>query len=92
MSRSWSLQRRPPKELTFKNEGKIRELARRGEAWQASEDRQMLAVAKRGGRTNGTETFVWEPGRTAGPCAPTSRRAGGMTSGGWCIHGELTSG
>jgi hypothetical protein len=37
-----------PKTLTFKDEGKIRELARRGEAWQTSEDRQMLdyAIAK----------------------------------------------
>jgi hypothetical protein len=31
-----------PKALTFKDEGKIRELARRGEAWQTSEDRRML--------------------------------------------------
>ena len=31
-----------PKTLTFQDEGKIRELARRGEAWQTSEDRQML--------------------------------------------------
>jgi hypothetical protein len=32
----------------FKDEGKIRELARRGEAWQTSEDRQLLdyAIAK----------------------------------------------
>jgi hypothetical protein len=37
-----------PKRLIFKDEGKIRELARRGEAWQTSEDRQMLdyAIAK----------------------------------------------
>jgi hypothetical protein len=37
-----------PKTLTFRDEGKIRELARRGEAWQTSEDRQMLdyAIAK----------------------------------------------
>jgi hypothetical protein len=37
-----------PKMLTFKDEGKIRELARRGEAWQTSEDRQLLdyAIAK----------------------------------------------
>ncbi len=37
-----------PKKLTFKDEGKIRELARRGEAWQTSEDRQLLdyAIAK----------------------------------------------
>jgi hypothetical protein len=37
-----------PKKLTFKDEGKIRELTRRGEAWQTSEDRQMLdyAIAK----------------------------------------------
>jgi hypothetical protein len=31
-----------PKTLSFKDEGKIRELARRGEAWQTAEDRQML--------------------------------------------------
>ena len=37
-----------PKTLTFKDEGKIRELARRGEAWHDSESRQMLdyAIAK----------------------------------------------
>jgi len=37
-----------PKKLTFRAEGKIRELARRGEAWQTSEDRQLLdcAIAK----------------------------------------------
>jgi hypothetical protein len=37
-----------PKTLTFRDEGKIRELARRGEAWQTSEDRQLLdyAIAK----------------------------------------------
>ena len=42
------LERPPPKKLTFKDEGKIRELARRGEAWQTSEDRQLLdyAIAK----------------------------------------------
>jgi hypothetical protein len=42
------LERPLPKTLTFKDEGKIRELARRGEAWQTSEDRQMLdyAIAK----------------------------------------------
>ena len=42
------LERPLPKKLTFKDEGKIRELARRGEAWQTSEDRQMLdyAIAK----------------------------------------------
>jgi len=42
------LQRRLPKTLTFRDEGKIRELARRGEAWQTSEHRQMLdyAIAK----------------------------------------------
>jgi hypothetical protein len=42
------LQTSLPKTLTFKDEGKIRELARRGEAWQTSEDRQMLdyAIAK----------------------------------------------
>ena len=42
------LERRLPKTLTFKDEGKIKELARRGEAWQTSEDRQMLdyAIAK----------------------------------------------
>ena len=31
-----------PKTLTFKDEGKIRELARRAEAWGDSESRQML--------------------------------------------------
>jgi hypothetical protein len=37
-----------PKTLTFKDEGEIRELARRGEAWQTYEDRQRLdyAIAK----------------------------------------------
>jgi hypothetical protein len=37
-----------PKTLTFRHEGKIRELARRGEAWGGSESRQMLdyAIAK----------------------------------------------
>ncbi len=37
-----------PKRLAFRDEGKIRELARRGEAWRTSEDRQMLeyAIAK----------------------------------------------
>ncbi len=37
-----------PKTLTFKDEGKIRELARRGEAWGDSESRQLLdyAIAK----------------------------------------------
>ena len=34
-----------PKTLTFRNEGKIRELARRGEAWGKSEDRQLLDYA-----------------------------------------------
>jgi hypothetical protein len=34
-----------PKTLTFKDEGKIREPARRGEAWQTSEDRQLLDYA-----------------------------------------------
>jgi hypothetical protein len=43
-----SMSPRRPKKLTFKDEGKIREPARRGEAWQTSEDRQMLdyAIAK----------------------------------------------
>jgi hypothetical protein len=42
------LQKPLPKTLAFSDEGKIRELARRGEAWQTSEDRQMLdyAIAK----------------------------------------------
>src|ERR1700677_4489725 len=42
------LERPLPKTLTFKDEGKIRELARRGEAWGDSESRQMLdyAIAK----------------------------------------------
>lgn len=37
-----------PRQLTFRDEGKIRALARRGEAWQTSEDRQLLdyAIAK----------------------------------------------
>ena len=37
-----------PKTLTFKDEGKICELARRGEAWNDLESRQMLdyAIAK----------------------------------------------
>ena len=34
-----------PKTLTFRDEGRIRELARRGEAWQDSESRQMLELA-----------------------------------------------
>jgi hypothetical protein len=36
------------KKLTFKDEGKIRELSRPREAWHTSEDRQMLdyAIAK----------------------------------------------
>ena len=34
-----------PKTLTFRYEGKIRELARRGEAWGDSESRQMLELA-----------------------------------------------
>ena len=49
MSRSWAGIPDPiTQKLTFKDEGKIRELARRGEAWQTSEDRQMLdyAIAK----------------------------------------------
>src|SRR6202044_2202911 len=41
------LQKPLPKTLTFRDEGKIRELARRGEAWQTSEDRQMLDYAAR---------------------------------------------
>jgi hypothetical protein len=42
------LQKPLPKKLTFHDEGKIRELARRGEAWQTAEDRQLLdyAIAK----------------------------------------------
>jgi hypothetical protein len=42
------LERPLPKTLTFRDEGKIRELARRGEAWGDSESRQMLdyAIAK----------------------------------------------
>lgn len=42
------LERPLPKTLTFRDEGKIRELARRGEAWKTSEDRQLLdyAIAK----------------------------------------------
>jgi hypothetical protein len=40
-----------PKRLTFRDEGKIRELARKGEAWGTSEDRQLLeyAIAKEEG-------------------------------------------
>jgi hypothetical protein len=34
-----------PKTLTFRDEGKICELARRGEAWRTSEDRQLLDYA-----------------------------------------------
>ena len=34
-----------PRTLTFQHDGKIRELTRRGEAWQTSEDRQMLDLA-----------------------------------------------
>jgi hypothetical protein len=34
-----------PKTLNFTDEGKIRKLARRGEAWQTSEDRQMFDYA-----------------------------------------------
>src|ERR1700761_4812181 len=42
------LQTQLPKTLTFADEGKIRELARRGEAWSDSESRQVLdyAIAK----------------------------------------------
>ena len=42
------LERPLAKTLTFRDEGKIRELARRGEAWQTPEDRQLLdyAIAK----------------------------------------------
>jgi hypothetical protein len=42
------LQKPLPKTLTFTDEGKLRELARRGEAWGDSESRQMLdyAIAK----------------------------------------------
>ncbi len=36
------LERPLPKTLTFTDEGKIMALARRGEAWQTAEDRQML--------------------------------------------------
>ena len=39
------LERPLPKTLTFRDEGKIREPARRGEAWQTSEHRQMLDLA-----------------------------------------------
>jgi hypothetical protein len=39
-----------PKRLTFRDEGKIRELARRGEAWGTSESRQMLELAIEHGR------------------------------------------
>ena len=48
------LQTPMPRKLTFRDEGKIRELARRGEAWQTSEDRQMLdyAIAKGEGGGN----------------------------------------
>jgi hypothetical protein len=42
------LERPLPKTLTFKDEGKLREFARRGEAGQTSEDRRLLdyAIAK----------------------------------------------
>jgi hypothetical protein len=42
------LERPLPKTLTFRDEGEIRELARRAEAWQTPEDRQLLdyAIAK----------------------------------------------
>jgi hypothetical protein len=42
------LQTALPKTLTFRDEGKIRELARRGQAWGTSEDPQLLdyAIAK----------------------------------------------
>jgi hypothetical protein len=39
-----------PKTLTFRDEGKIRELARRGEAWGTSEARQMLEYGIEVGR------------------------------------------
>jgi hypothetical protein len=39
-----------PRELTFQNPEKIRELARRGEAWGTSEARQMLEYGIEGGR------------------------------------------
>ena len=38
------LERPLPKTLTFRDEGKIRELARRGEAWGDSESRQLLGL------------------------------------------------
>jgi hypothetical protein len=44
------LERPLPKTPTFKDEGKIRELARRGEAWGDSESRQMLEHAIENGR------------------------------------------
>jgi hypothetical protein len=44
------LERPLPKTLTFRDEGKIRELARRGEAWGDSESRQMLEYAIEVGR------------------------------------------
>jgi hypothetical protein len=39
-----------PRQLTFKDPEKIRELARRGEAWGTSEARQMLEFAIEVGR------------------------------------------
>jgi hypothetical protein len=41
------LQTPMPKKLIFRDEGKIPELARTGEAWQTSEDRQLLEYAIR---------------------------------------------
>jgi hypothetical protein len=40
----------PPRQFTFKDPEKIRELARRGEAWGASEGRQTLEYAIEVGR------------------------------------------
>jgi hypothetical protein len=39
-----------PKKLTLKDEGKIRQIARKGEAWGTSEDRQLLDYADCEGR------------------------------------------
>ena len=39
-----------PRKLTFSDPGKIRELAKRGEAWRTSEARQMLVIAIEAGR------------------------------------------
>jgi hypothetical protein len=39
-----------PRQLAFRDEGKIRELARRGEPWGTSEDRELLDYAMARGK------------------------------------------